>query len=103
MIPKEYRDDVEENEYQYYLWGDKSKGIITNKRNPLEMSLSDIVGEYIDGTIIVTYIYDKVGSEETGEITPPNTGVSTTNSSLLILSLLVVNALGASVVLRKNN
>ena len=51
MIPKEYRDDVEENEYQYYLWGDKSKGIITNKRNPLEMSLSDIVGEYIDGNL----------------------------------------------------
>lgn len=60
-------------------------------------------GEYIDGTIVVVYIYDKVGSEETGEITPPNTGVSTTNSGLLILSLLVVNGLGASVVLRKNN
>lgn len=50
MIPQEYRDDVE-NEYQYYLWGDTSKGIITNKRNPLEMSLSDIVGEYIDGNL----------------------------------------------------
>lgn len=60
-------------------------------------------GEYIDGTIVVVYIYDKVGSEETGEITPPNTGVSTTNSGLLILSLLVVNGLGASLVLRKNN
>ena len=50
MIPKEYRNDVE-NEYQYYLWGDTSKGIITNKRNPSEMSLSDIVGEYIGGNL----------------------------------------------------
>ena len=79
----------------------------TNPEDILNYELVDIdgveLGEYIDGTIIVTYIYDKVGSEETGEITPPNTGVSITNSGLLILSLLVVNALGASVVLRKNN
>lgn len=83
------------------------KNYQTNPEDILNYELVDIdgveLGEYIDGTIIVTYIYDKVGSEETGEITPPNTGVSTTNSSLLILSLLVVNALGASVVLRKNN
>ena len=83
------------------------KNYQTNPEDILNYELVDIdgveLGEYIDGTIIVTYIYDKVGSEETGEITPPNTGVSTTNSSLLVLSLLVVNALGASVVLRKNN
>lgn len=83
------------------------KNYQTNPEDILNYELVDIdgveLGEYIDGTIIVTYIYDKVGSEETGEITPPNTGVSTTNSGLFILSLLVVNALGASVVLRKNN
>lgn len=83
------------------------KNYQTNPEDILNYELVDIdgveLGEYIDGTIIVTYIYDKVGSEEIGEITPPNTGVSTTNSSLLILSLLVVNALGVSVVLRKNN
>lgn len=83
------------------------KNYQTNPEDILNYELVDIdgveLGEYIDGTIIVTYIYDKVGSEETGEITPPNTGVSTTNPGLLILSLLAVNALGASVVLRKNN
>ena len=83
------------------------KNYQTNPEDILNYELVDIdgveLGEYIDGTIIVTYIYDKVGSEETGKITPPNTGVSTTNSGLLILSLLVVNALGVSVVLRKNN
>ena len=83
------------------------KNYQTNPEDILNYELVDIdgveLGEYVDGTIIVTYIYDKVGSEETGEITPPNTGVSITNSGLLILSLLVVNALGASVVLRKNN
>ena len=50
MIPKEYRDDVK-NDYIYYLWikdddGIK-KGIVTQKRNPLEMTISDIIGEYI--------------------------------------------------------
>lgn len=83
------------------------KNYQTNPEDILNYELVDIdgveLGEYIDGTIIVTYIYDKVGSEGTGEITPPNTGVSTTNSGLFILSLLAVNALGASVVLRKNN
>lgn len=83
------------------------KNYQTNPEDILNYELVDIdgveLGEYIDGTIIVTYIYDKVGSEGTGEITPPNTGVSTTNSCLFILSLLAVNALGASVVLRKNN
>ena len=48
MIPQEYQDDVEK-EYKYYLWGNTTKGIVTYKRNPLEISLSDIVGEYIDG------------------------------------------------------
>ena len=36
---------------RYYLWanvdGSITKGVITRKRNPLEMTLSDIVGEYI--------------------------------------------------------
>ena len=55
MIPKEYRDD-EEKEYKYYLWtkndGDVIKGFVTRKRNPLEITLSDIVGEYIiDGDV----------------------------------------------------
>ena len=48
MIPQEYQDDVEK-EYKYYLWGSKTNGIVTYKRNPLEMLLSDIAGEYIDG------------------------------------------------------
>ena len=48
MIPQEYLDNVEK-EYRYYLWGNTTKGIVTYKRNPLEISLSDIVGEYIDG------------------------------------------------------
>ena len=48
MIPQEYQDD-DEKEYKYYLWGSKSNGIVTYKRNPLEISLSDIAGEYIDG------------------------------------------------------
>lgn len=83
------------------------KEYLTNPEEIKNYKLFDVEGEesgeYIDGTITVIYIYDKVGTDETGEITPPNTGVSTTNSSLLILSLLAVNALGASVVLRKNN
>jgi hypothetical protein len=60
MIPKEYRDDLEK-EYRYYLWSkDESgvtKGIVTRKRNPMEMVLSDdIVGEYlIDGLGIDEY------------------------------------------------
>lgn len=83
------------------------KEYLTNPEEIKNYKLFDVEGEesgeYIDGTITVIYIYDKVGTDETGEITPPNTGVSTTNSSLLILSLLAVNAFGASVVLRKNN
>ena len=83
------------------------KNYQTNPEDILNYELVDIdgveLGDYVAGTIIITYIYYEVGSEETGEITPPNTGVSITNSGLLILSLLVVNALGASVVLRKNN
>ena len=53
MIPKEYRGEGEEGIYKYYLWykydedndnGVKT-GIITRKRNPMEMTLSDIFGE----------------------------------------------------------
>ena len=54
IIPQEYLNNVEK-EHRYYLWykkegdsGDITKGIVTKKRNPLEMSLSeDIIGEYI--------------------------------------------------------
>ena len=53
IIPNEYDDNMEPS-YRYYLWckkeGDETKGIVTNKRNPLEISISDIYGEYmIDG------------------------------------------------------
>jgi hypothetical protein len=52
MIPKEYRGE-EEGGYKYYLWykydedsdNDVKKGIVTRKRNPMEMTLSDIFGE----------------------------------------------------------
>ena len=60
MIPQEYLENVEK-QYRYYLWsaqeGDAKKGIVTYKSNPLEMSLSDIVGEYmIDGEWLDDYI-----------------------------------------------
>ena len=46
MIPQEYQDDIDE--YEYYLWCNENenvkKGIVTRKRNPMKMSLSDIVG-----------------------------------------------------------
>ena len=58
MIPQEYRDDIVK--YKYYLWtindNNVKKGIITHKRNPMEMSLSDIIGEYvIDGVGLTEY------------------------------------------------
>ena len=50
MIPDEYINNLEK-EYRYYLWykteGDVKKGIVTRKMNPTEMSISDILGEYI--------------------------------------------------------
>lgn len=60
MIPQEYLDNVEKK-YRYYLWSNKEgngkKGIVTYKRNPLEMTLSDIFGEYmIDGDGLDSYI-----------------------------------------------
>ena len=59
MIPKEYDEDsdIEEKEYRYYLWyktedmknGNKIKrGIVTRKRNPLEMTISDVFGEFVE-------------------------------------------------------
>ena len=50
-IPKEYDDNIEK-EYRYYLWykvEDDNKnnnkiGIVTYKRNPMDMTLSDIFG-----------------------------------------------------------
>ena len=54
FIPHEYLDNVEKD-YRYYLWtandGGIAKGIVTYKRNPMEMSVLDIVGEYIDDNI----------------------------------------------------
>lgn len=57
IIPKEYDDNMEK-EYKYYLWykddgGSDSEndiriGIVTRKRNPKEMLLSDIFGEFIE-------------------------------------------------------
>lgn len=53
MVPQEYIDNVEKY-YRYYLWskdenGEK-KGIVTRKRNPMEMTLSDVYGVYmVDG------------------------------------------------------
>jgi hypothetical protein len=50
MIPKEHIENTE-NEYRYYLWSkidsDIPKGVITYKRNPMEMELTDIFGECI--------------------------------------------------------
>ena len=45
FVPQEYLDNVEK-EYRYYLWTKKengtTKGIVTYKRNPMEISLYDI-------------------------------------------------------------
>ena len=59
MIPKEYDEnsDIEEKEYRYYLWYKKEdtneqnkikRGIVTHKRNPLEMTISDVFGEFAE-------------------------------------------------------
>ena len=64
IIPQEYLNNVEK-EHRYYLWykkegdnGDVTKGIVTKKRDPLEISISeDIIGEYIiDGDVLDDYI-----------------------------------------------
>lgn len=82
----------------------------TKPEDILNYELVDIdgveIGKYIDGTIIVTYIYDKVSSEETGEITPPNTGLivdEENNSNLLLITLISVGTIGMGLVLRKSN
>lgn len=82
------------------------KDYLTNPEDIKNYELVDIqgdeTGKYIDGTIVVVYIYDKVGGEETGEITPPNTGVSTGNDSLLLLlSLVTIGTVGFALV-KKN-
>ena len=53
LIPNEFDENIEPR-YHYYLWtkeeGDEVKGIVTNVRNPMEMTLSNIYGEYmVDG------------------------------------------------------
>ena len=61
VIPNEYNDNIEKK-YKYYLWSiideDKTKiGIVTSKRNPLEITTDDVIGEYIiDGDGLDEYI-----------------------------------------------
>ena len=60
FIPKEYKDNSEK-EYRYYLWykieNNVKRGIITRKRNPMEMALSDVFCEcIIDGIGLDDYI-----------------------------------------------
>ena len=57
----EKEDNYIEEKYRYYLWykyeGDVKKGIVTYKKNPIKMTLSDIFGEYIiDGENLDEYI-----------------------------------------------
>lgn len=50
FIPQEYLDDVEKS-YTYYLWtkeeNNVKKGVVTNKRNPREIEIDNVYGEYI--------------------------------------------------------
>ncbi len=51
-IPQEFKND--DNKYKYYLWtiedGDATKGIVTTKRYPMDITLSDVLGIYmVDG------------------------------------------------------
>ena len=60
LVPKEYCDDLEKD-YRYFLWtkrdGNGTKGIVTYKRDPMEMTIDDIVGEYMtDGIDLDDYI-----------------------------------------------
>lgn len=60
FIPNEYDESIKK-EYKYYLWsksdGDGRKGIVTRKRRPLEIDMSDIFGEFIiDGNGLDEYI-----------------------------------------------
>lgn len=55
MIPKEYEEESKEKDYKYYLWSKDDDGsdsdnntkigLITYKRNPMEMSPKDFYGE----------------------------------------------------------
>lgn len=60
FIPQEYLDNVEK-EYRYYLWTKNedgtTKGIVTYKSNPMEMSLTDVIG-VIDNVTIGDYDSD---------------------------------------------
>ena len=62
MIPQEYIDTTEDKEepivqeYTYYLWykyedGIK-KGVVTSKRNPMSMTISDVIGVYFIDNIV---------------------------------------------------
>ena len=58
-------------------------------------------GKYIDGTIVVTYIYEPTddepgtgftpGPSEELEITPPNTGVETNSQNMYLVILLILS------------
>ena len=60
MIPQEYINNTEK-EYKYYLWTKNengiTKGVVTRKRNPMEISLSDIIG-IVDNVYIGNYNSD---------------------------------------------
>ena len=59
------------------------------------------IGKYIDGTIVVTYIYEPTddepgtgftpGPSEELEITPPNTGVETNSQNMYLVILLILS------------
>lgn|GEM_PF-677582 len=55
-------------------------------------------GKYIDGTIEVIYVYDRI---EIGEIVPPMTGVNNTNSDLFFVVLSTVGAISLGLGLKK--
>ena len=59
----------------------------------------DETGKYIDGTIEVIYVYDRI---EIGEIVPPMTGVNNTNSDFFFVILSTVGAISLGLGLKKN-
>ena len=58
----------------------------------------DETGKYIDGTIEVIYVYDRI---EIGEIVPPMTGVNNTNSDFFFVILSTVGAISLGLGLKK--
>lgn len=58
----------------------------------------DETGKYIDGTIEVIYVYDRI---EIGEIVPPMTGINNTNSDFFFVILSTVGAISLGLGLKK--